>query len=149
MTTEARSKAIFGSSGVDSKLRQSFSRIGLLRPSRFSFAASKRNAVIAGKFDAVFHGDQLRVAIDFEILRGIDFKNIQIFVNRFRLHVVLRADFRRDLVPGGARDDDADESVRRRIWCCRSVRSPASRGARNETDRKETRYSAIGEHANW
>ena len=54
MTTDARSRAIFGSNGTGSKLRQSFSRIGLLRPSRFNFAASRRNAVMAGRFTPSF-----------------------------------------------------------------------------------------------
>ena len=80
----------------------------MFRPSRFSFAASKRNAVIGRQVHAVLHRDQLRVAIDFEILRRIDFENVQVFVNRLRFHVVLGTNLRRDLVPGCARHDDAD-----------------------------------------
>ena len=94
---------------------QSFSRIGLFGPSRFSFAASKRNAVMAGKSTPSFTVTSCVSQLISKSVRRINFKNVQVFVNRLRLHVVLRADFRRDLVPGRARDDHADESVRRRI----------------------------------
>ena len=130
ITTEARSSAIFGSSGPVRNSRQSFSRIGLFRPSRFSLAASKRNAVIAGKLHAVLHRDQLGVAIDFEILRRIDFEDVQIFVNRFRLDVVFRADLRRDFVPGGLRDNDANGLFAAAFHAVGQVRFPAWRGAR-------------------
>ena len=61
-----------------------------------------------GQRDAVFYSDQLSVAVDVEAFGGIDFEHIQVFVNRFRTHVSFRADFRRDLVPRGASDHDAD-----------------------------------------
>jgi hypothetical protein len=48
ITTAARSRAIFGSNGTGSNWRQSLSKMGLFRPSRFNFAASIRNAAMAG-----------------------------------------------------------------------------------------------------
>ena len=80
---------------------------------------------MAGSVHAVLDRDQLRVAIDFEILRGIDFGDVQIFIDRFRFDVVLGTDFRRDFVPGRAGHDDADRSARRRIARFRSARFPA------------------------
>ena len=53
ITTEARSKAIFGSNGVAVNSRQSLSKMGLFRPRRFSLAANNRNAVIAAETRAI------------------------------------------------------------------------------------------------
>ena len=49
-TTDACNRAMFGSSGTGSKLTQSFSKMGLFRPSRFNLAASSRKAAMAGRF---------------------------------------------------------------------------------------------------
>ena len=64
---------------------------------------------MAGQIHAVLHRDELRVAVDVEVLRRVKFRDVQVFVNRFRLHVVLGTNLRRDFVPRRARDDDADE----------------------------------------
>ena len=46
--TDARSSAMLGASGVCSKVRQSFSRMGFVRPSRLSLDTRRRKAVIGG-----------------------------------------------------------------------------------------------------
>ena len=51
----------------------------------------------------------MRLAIDLEILRGIEFSDVQVLVNRFGFHVVLRTNLRRNLVPRRARDNDANQ----------------------------------------
>ncbi len=51
---DARSRAIFGSSGISGNASKSLSRIGLFRPSRFNFAASRRKAVMAGSVTPSF-----------------------------------------------------------------------------------------------
>ena len=60
---------------------------------------------------AILHGDELRVAIDVldaQLLRRVEFEEVQVLVDAFGLHVVLGADLWRDLVEGGTGDDDAD-----------------------------------------
>ena len=90
---------------IDAILEQN--RIVAAKPLQFRREQAERGD--GRQIHAVLHGDKLRLAIDFKILRRVNFKNVQVFVNRFRLHVVFRTDFRRDLVPRRARDDDADQ----------------------------------------
>src|SRR5688500_5718540 len=61
-----------------------------------------------GKSHAVFHSDQLTLALHFEIDGRVDFLNVQLFVNRFGANIVTRANARGDFVPGGLSDDDAN-----------------------------------------
>ena len=63
------------------------------------------------KVHPVLHRDELRVAVDLldgERLGGIEFEDVEVLVDRLGLHVVLRTDFRRDLVEGGPGHDHAD-----------------------------------------
>ena len=46
--------------------------------------------------------------------RRIDFEDVQVLVDRLRLHVRLGANLGRDLVPGRAGDDHAQRLLRRR-----------------------------------
>ena len=48
---------------------------------------------------AVLDSDQLRVAVDIEILCRVHLKHIQVLINRFGLHIGLGTDLRRNLVP--------------------------------------------------
>jgi hypothetical protein len=81
----------------------------LFRPKPLQFRRQQTKRGDGRQFHAVLHGDKLRLAVDFEILRRVNFRDVQVFIDRLRLHVVLRANFRRDLVPRRAGDDDADE----------------------------------------
>jgi len=55
---------------------------------------------MAGRLTPSFTGDQLCVAIDFKILGGIDFKDVEIFVKPLSgLTIVLRANFRSNFIP--------------------------------------------------
>jgi hypothetical protein len=44
-----------------------------------------------------------------ELLRRIELRNVKVFINRLRLHVIFGTDPGRDLFPSRARDHDTDE----------------------------------------
>ena len=130
MTTEARSRAIFGSSGAASKRRQSLSRMGLLRPSALSLAASRRKAAMAGKGSAVLDRDQLGGRSATAKSRvGINLLDVQVLVNRLGPHVGLGPD-----ACGATLSQTARVTTTRTVCSpphltdCRSTRIPASGG---------------------
>ena len=98
-----------GASGDGFKVEAIFQQNGVVPAQPLEFGGQQAERRDGGEIHAVFHGDQLGLAIDFKILRRVNFGDVQVLVHRLRAYIVLGADFRGDLVPGGAGDDDADE----------------------------------------
>ena len=92
-----------------SRIQTILQQNGIVPAKAFQLRSQQTECTDGGQLHAVLHCHQLSLAVDFKILGGINFRDVQVFVNRLRFHVILGSDLGRDLVPRGAGDDDTDE----------------------------------------
>ena len=75
----------------------------------FEFRCQQTKCGDGREIHPILYGDELGVAVDRKLLRRIQFRYVEIFIDRFRFYVVFRPNLGDDFVPCPTRDDDPDE----------------------------------------
>ena len=133
MTTEARNRAIFGSSGTGFKIEAILEQDRIVPAQALQFGAQQAKGGDGRQRHAVLDRHQLRVAIDGEILRRINLVDIEVFVNGLGPDVVARDGFLGRPFPRWRGSRRRAPFVRRRI--CRIVERDLGRWTALEGER--------------